>query len=66
MTGEKPMLYGITYGYNGKDAPGAELTFGMLGAYAQDEYSITPNLKLTFNNPTQSSAGITTFMFSTS
>ena len=43
MTGEKPMLYGITYGYNGKDAPGAELTFGMLGAYAQDEYSITPN-----------------------
>lgn len=48
MTGEKPMLYGITYGYNGKDAPGAELTFGMLGAYAQDEYSITPNLKLTY------------------
>lgn len=42
------MLYGITYGYNGKDAPGAELTFGMLGAYAQDEYSITPNLKLTY------------------
>ena len=48
MTGEKPMLYGITYGYNGKDAPGAELTFGMLGAYAQDEYSITPILKLTY------------------
>src|SRR3712207_5541723 len=48
MENKLPTLYGITYGYHGKDAPGAELTFGMLGAYAQDEYSITPNFKLTY------------------
>lgn len=48
MTDKKPALYGITYGYNGNDAPGSELTFGMLGTYVQDEWSILSNFKLTY------------------
>ena len=27
MQGKVPTIYGITYGYNGNDAPGLELTF---------------------------------------
>lgn len=48
MNGEKPALYGITYGYNGEDAPGAELSFGMTGIYLQDEWSIRPNFKFNY------------------
>lgn len=45
---KQPMFYGLTYGYNGVDAPGSELTFGMGGIYAQDDWSITPKFKLTY------------------
>lgn len=48
ISGKKPSLYGVTYGYNGKDAPGSELTFGMAGAYLQDDWSITPNFRLAY------------------
>lgn len=48
MNDAKPALYGITYGYEGKQAPGSELAFGMGGLYAQDDWSITPNFKLTY------------------
>lgn len=48
MDGEKPTLYGITYGYNGKDAPGAELSFGMTGVYLQDEWRLRNDFKLTY------------------
>lgn len=43
-----PTGFGVTYGYNGVDAPGAELTFGLAAAYAQDEWKVIPNLKLSF------------------
>ncbi|MFZ4724570.1 MAG: TonB-dependent receptor [Paludibacter sp.] len=47
MQNKKPLAYGLTYGYNGNDAPGAELNFGMGGAYVQDEWYITDNLRIT-------------------
>ncbi len=43
-----PIGFGITYGYFGNDAPGAELTFGLAALYAQDEWKATRNLKLTY------------------
>jgi hypothetical protein len=42
-----PAAFGIVYGYNGEEAPGVDLTFGMGAMYLQDEWNITPNLKLT-------------------
>lgn len=47
MNDATPSAFGLTYGYNGNDAPGAELTFGMGALYAQDEFSISENLKVT-------------------
>lgn len=44
----QPKFYGLTYGYNHTEAPGAELAFGMGGIYAQDDWSITPNFKLSY------------------
>ena len=44
----QPTAFGYTYGYNGNDAPGQELTFGLGAAYLQDEFKIKPNLKLTY------------------
>lgn len=43
-----PTAYGLTYGYNGNDAPGAELNFGMGGLYAQDEWYVNDGLRLTY------------------
>ncbi len=43
-----PIGFGVTYGYNGNDAPGSELTFGLGAVYAQDEWKATPNLKVSF------------------
>lgn len=48
MNNAKPTSYGLTYGYNGNDAPGAELNFGMIGVYGQDEWSISNVFKLTY------------------
>jgi hypothetical protein len=48
ITGADPTGFGVTYGYNGNDAPGAELTFGFGGLYAQDEWKVIPRLKLTY------------------
>lgn len=45
---KQPKFYGLTYGYNNTEAPGAELAFGMGGIYAQDDWSITPNFKLSY------------------
>ena len=45
---KQPLFYGLTYGYNGVEAPGAELAFGLGGVYAQDEWSITPNFRLSY------------------
>lgn len=48
MNDAKPALFGLTYGYEGTDAPGSELTFGMAGLYAQDDWSISPTFRLTY------------------
>ncbi|MDR1258411.1 MAG: carboxypeptidase regulatory-like domain-containing protein [Tannerellaceae bacterium] len=48
MTNAMPMTFGLTYGYDGKDAPGSELTFGMGGVYAQDEWSVSDAFRLTY------------------
>lgn len=47
INGADPIGFGVTYGYNGDDAPGAEVTFGLGALYAQDEWKITNNLKVT-------------------
>lgn len=43
----KPSAFGVTYGYNGEDPKGVELSYGLLAAYVQDEYAISPQFKLT-------------------
>ena len=48
MTGQLPTGIGITYGYNGEDAPGQMLTFAQASAYAQDEWNISERFKLTY------------------
>jgi len=46
LDGLDPIGFGVTYGYNGNDAPGAELTFGYGAAYLQDEWQVDPRLKV--------------------
>ena len=48
LNNAQPSGFGITYGYNGEDAPGAEATFGLGALYAQDEWAVIPKLKLTY------------------
>ena len=48
INGADPIGFGVTYGYNGNDAPGADLTFGFGGLYIQDEWAALPNLKVTY------------------
>jgi hypothetical protein len=48
MNNAKPTAYSLTYGYNGNDAPGADLNFGLGGVYAQDEWYINDGLRLTY------------------
>jgi hypothetical protein len=48
LTNAQPSGFGITYGYNGEDAPGAEATFGLGSLYGQDEWVVIPKLKITF------------------
>ncbi len=43
-----PIGFGVTYGYNGVDAPGAIATFGFAAAYLQDEWQVVQKLKLTY------------------
>lgn len=45
--GAAPVLYSLTYGYNGEDKPKAELSFGQFSAYVQDVWNINENVKLT-------------------
>ncbi len=47
MTDKKPDAFGITYGYNGQDPKGVRMSFGLVGLYLQDEWSISSRLKLT-------------------
>ena len=41
-----PTGFGYVYGYNGQDAPGAALTFGMGSVFLQDEYKLSQNVKI--------------------
>lgn len=43
-----PIGFGLTYGYNGVEAPGAEATFGLGSLYAQDEWQVINNLKIVY------------------
>lgn len=45
LTGAAPNAFALTYGYNGTD-PIADLEFGQLAAYVQDEIKITDRFKL--------------------
>jgi hypothetical protein len=48
IEGADPIGFGVTYGYNGVDAPGADAAFGLGAVYAQDEWKVIPNLKVTY------------------
>ncbi len=48
LNNAQPTGFGVTYGYNGEDAPGAEATFGLGALYAQDEWAVIPKLKITY------------------
>lgn len=43
-----PIDFALTYGYDGEQNPAAEVAFHQVGAYVQDEYSVTPNAKITY------------------
>ncbi len=45
--GATPEAFALTYGYGGETSPAGEVAFGQLGLYAQDEWNIQNNLKLT-------------------
>jgi hypothetical protein len=48
INGADPIGFGVTYGYNGNDAPGADATFGLGAIYGQDEWQVMPGLKITY------------------
>ena len=48
INGADPTGFGVTYGYNGNDAPGADATFGLGAIYGQDEWKVVPGLKITY------------------
>ena len=43
-----PSIVCLTYGYDGEANPAARVRFNKLGAYAQDEWSVADNFKLTY------------------
>ena len=43
-----PEIVCITYGYDGNQEPASRVRFHKVGAYAQDEWNATENLKLTY------------------
>ena len=47
MQDKAPTAFGLTYGYNNIEAPGAELTFGKGAIYIQDEFAVNDNITLT-------------------
>lgn len=48
LNGAAPETFAWTYGYNGVSDPKALVTFNQIGFYAQDEWNIRPNVKLTY------------------
>ena len=47
MENRKPAAFGVTYGYNGKDPEGVQMSFGLAALYLQDEWNISQQFKLT-------------------
>ena len=43
-----PEIVALTYGYNGETDPASRVQFNRLGIYAQDDWNILDNLKLTY------------------
>ena len=43
-----PESFAVTYGWNGELNPNAQVTFNQIGAYVQDEWNASKNLKLTY------------------
>lgn len=48
VNGNAPEAFALTYGYGGELAPAGKVAFGQLGLYAQDEWSVMNNFKLTY------------------
>lgn len=43
-----PRDFALTYGYDGEKNPAAEVAFNQVGVYAQDEWTVSRNFKLTY------------------
>lgn len=43
-----PIDFALDYGYDGEKNPTAQVAFHQLGAYAQDEWNVSPQFKLTY------------------
>ncbi|MDY4431925.1 MAG: TonB-dependent receptor, partial [Prevotella sp.] len=48
LNGAAPEIVCLTYGYGGETDPAARVQFNKLGIYAQDEWNINPNFKLSY------------------
>ena len=48
LNGAAPEIVCLTYGYGGETDPAARVQFNKLGIYAQDEWNINPNFKISY------------------
>ena len=48
MNGAAPEIVCLTYGYDGESKPAARVQFNRAGIYAQDDFNISDNFKLTY------------------
>ena len=48
ISGKTPEVVCLTYGYDGETNPAARVQFHKLGVYAQDEWNVLENFKLTY------------------
>ena len=48
INGRTPEVVCLTYGYDGETSPAARVQFHKLGVYAQDEWNVLENFKLTY------------------
>ena len=48
INGAAPEVVCLTYGYDGESKPAARVQFNKAGVYAQDEWNVTRNFKLTY------------------
>ncbi len=48
LNGAVPQGFALTYGFNGKKEPAAEVVFNQIGIYLQDEWNISRKFKFTY------------------